>query len=72
MRLDLFIGFFLRRNVLSSVLCAVVTGEEDDDTIYQVRGKLYALSDQNQWKEKGTGTLRLNVRQSDGAGARLG
>lgn len=50
----------------------VVTGEEDDDTIYQVRGKLFTLSEENQWKEKGTGTLRLNVRQSDGAGARLG
>lgn len=50
----------------------VVTGEEDDDTIYQVRGKLFTLSEENQWKEKGSGTLRLNVRQSDGAGARLG
>ena len=49
----------------------MITGEEDDDTIYQVRGKLFALSSQNQWQERGTGTLRLNVRRSDGAGARL-
>ncbi|KAI0630634.1 hypothetical protein C8Q77DRAFT_1134385 [Trametes polyzona] len=49
----------------------VHTGEEDEDTVYQVRGKLFTLSPQNQWKEKGTGTLRLNVRREDGGGARL-
>ena len=48
------------------------TGEENEDTIFQVRGKLYALSDQNQWKERGTGLLKLNVRKSDAGGARLG
>ena len=51
---------------------AVVTGEEEEDTVYQVRGKLFALSSQNQWKERGTGMLRLNVRRADGTGARLG
>ena len=51
---------------------AVVTGEEEEDTVYQVRGKLFALSSQNQWKERGTGMLRLNVRRLDGTGARLG
>ncbi|KZT67325.1 hypothetical protein DAEQUDRAFT_767233 [Daedalea quercina L-15889] len=49
----------------------VHTGEEEEETIYQVRGKLYALSPQNQWKERGTGTLKLNVRKDDGTGARL-
>ncbi|GJE93876.1 hypothetical protein PsYK624_100410 [Phanerochaete sordida] len=48
----------------------VQTGEEDEDTIYQVRAKLFALSG-NQWKERGTGTLKLNVRKEDGSGARL-
>jgi Ran-binding protein 3 len=48
----------------------VTTGEEDEETIHQVRGKLFALQG-NQWKEKGTGTLKLNVKQSDGSGARL-
>ena len=38
---------------------AVVTGEEEEDTVYQVRGKLFALSSQNQWKERGTGDVRL-------------
>ena len=47
-------------------------GEEEEDTVYQVRGKLFALSAQNQWKERGTGMLRLNVRRQDGSGARLG
>ena len=50
----------------------VHTGEEEEDTIFQVRGKLYALSDKNAWKERGTGLLKLNVRRTDGAGARLG
>lgn len=50
---------------------AVVTGEEDEDTVYQVRGKLFAMSPQNIWKEKGTGQLKLNVRREDGEGARL-
>ena len=39
--------------------------------MYMVRAKLFRLSDQNQWKERGTGTLKLNVRMSDGEGARL-
>ena len=47
------------------------TGEEEDDTVFQVRGKLYALSSENAWRERGTGQLRLNVRRSDGRGARL-
>ena len=50
---------------------AVMTGEEEEETVYQVRGKLYALSSQNQWKERGTGMLRLNVKREDGTGARL-
>lgn len=53
-------------------MCVVHTGEEDEETVYQVRGKLFALSPQNQWKEKGTGQLKLNVRREDGTGARLG
>ena len=49
----------------------VHTGEEEEDTVYQVRGKLFTLSAQNVWKERGTGMLRLNVRREDGGGARL-
>ncbi|KAF5376351.1 hypothetical protein D9757_008644 [Collybiopsis confluens] len=48
----------------------VSTGEEDEETIHQVRGKLFALVD-GAWKERGTGLLKLNVRVTDGAGARL-
>ncbi|KAJ6514938.1 hypothetical protein C8R47DRAFT_1089120 [Mycena vitilis] len=48
-----------------------MTGEEDEETLHQVRGKLYSLVDGNQWKERGTGTIKLNVRRSDGGGARL-
>jgi len=52
-------------------LLAVITGEEEEETIHHVRAKLYALCSQNQWKERGTGLLKVNVRRSDGGGARL-
>ncbi|CAA7265139.1 unnamed protein product [Cyclocybe aegerita] len=48
----------------------VMTGEEDEETLHQVRGKLFSLHG-NQWKERGTGLLKLNVRVEDGTGARL-
>ena len=53
-------------------LGSVLTGEEEDETIHSVRGKLYVLSEQNQWKERGSGLLRLNRRKVDRGGARLG
>ncbi|KAF8448880.1 hypothetical protein L210DRAFT_1054843 [Boletus edulis BED1] len=49
----------------------VITGEEEEETLLHIRGKLYALCPQNQWKERGTGQLKLNVRRADGSGARL-
>jgi len=49
----------------------LTTGEEDEETLYQVRSKLYTLDPSNSWKERGTGQLRINVRRSDGSGARL-
>jgi hypothetical protein len=54
------------------LFCLVLTGEEEDETIHSVRGKLFILSEQNQWKERGTGLLRLNRRKVDRTGARLG
>ncbi|KAJ7300877.1 hypothetical protein DFH08DRAFT_907770 [Mycena albidolilacea] len=48
-----------------------MTGEEEEETLHQVRGKLFSLVDGTQWKERGTGTIKLNVRRSDGGGARL-
>lgn len=39
---------------------AVETGEEDERTVFQVRGKLYTNVDK-QWKERGTGNVRINV-----------
>jgi Ran-binding protein 3 len=49
----------------------VATGEEEEETMHQVRGKLFILQGSS-WKEKGTGVLRLNVNREDGTGARLG
>ncbi|KZT07226.1 uncharacterized protein LAESUDRAFT_725127 [Laetiporus sulphureus 93-53] len=48
----------------------VITGEEDEETIYQCRAKLYALNDEN-WAERGTGQVRINVRRDDPTKARL-
>lgn len=50
----------------------VRTGEEEEETLFQVRAKLYGLSEHNQWKERGTGLLKINVRREDCTGARLG
>lgn len=50
----------------------VQTGEEEEDTVFQVRCKLYHLSEENLWKERGTGLLKINVRKKDGRGARIG
>ncbi len=58
--------------VYSFFTCSVMTGEEEDETIHSVRGKLFVLSEQNQWKERGTGLLRLNRRKVDHSGARIG
>lgn len=50
----------------------MLTGEEEDETVHSVRGKLFVLSEQNQWKERGSGLLRLNRRKVDRGGARIG
>ncbi|WVQ79819.1 hypothetical protein IAT38_001919 [Cryptococcus sp. DSM 104549] len=43
----------------------VTTGEEDEETVFQVRAKLF-ISEKGMWKERGVGLLKLNVRASDG------
>ncbi|KAF8159374.1 hypothetical protein B0H34DRAFT_796628 [Crassisporium funariophilum] len=48
----------------------VMTGEEEEETLHQVRGKLFSLHEST-WKERGTGLLKLNVNRIDGNGARL-
>ncbi|KAI8979249.1 hypothetical protein BDF20DRAFT_912873 [Mycotypha africana] len=45
----------------------VKTGEEDEDTIYQVKGKLFILQD-SAWKERGVGTFRINLREDEQSG----
>ncbi|KAK8847631.1 hypothetical protein IAR55_005490 [Kwoniella newhampshirensis] len=49
----------------------VTTGEEDEETVYQTRAKLYVSDKEAGWKERGVGILKLNVRRGDGLGARL-
>lgn len=52
-------------------IATVHTGEEEEETVYQTRVKLYAMEG-NAWKERGVGALKLNKRRDGGAGARLG
>ncbi|KAJ5320078.1 hypothetical protein N7508_000361 [Penicillium antarcticum] len=39
----------------------VETGEEDEETIFANKGKLYCF-DNKQWKERGVGTFKVNVK----------
>ncbi|KAH7335505.1 hypothetical protein B0J17DRAFT_78589 [Rhizoctonia solani] len=47
------------------------TGEEEDFTVFQTRAKLYTQDEEFAYKERGTGLLKVNVRRSDGEGARI-
>ncbi|SPO29494.1 related to YRB2 - Ran-GTPase-binding protein involved in nuclear protein export [Ustilago trichophora] len=49
------------------------TGEEDEESIHSIRAKLYTMAEDQSWKERGTGTLRVNVpkKSSDKRPARL-
>ncbi|RUS16322.1 hypothetical protein BC937DRAFT_91351 [Endogone sp. FLAS-F59071] len=49
----------------------VKTGEEEESMIFQVKAKLYVMDGQKQWKERGIGNLRLNMRRSDRRAVRL-
>ncbi|KAF9118771.1 hypothetical protein BGW39_000879 [Mortierella sp. 14UC] len=50
----------------------VQTGEENEMTIYQTKGKLYADAEKTQiWKERGKGTFKVNVGRRDTKLARL-
>ena len=48
------------------------TGEEDEKTLTSARAKLYTMSEDKNWKERGTGTVRCNVGKEGGGGGRLG
>ncbi|OCK81899.1 hypothetical protein K432DRAFT_3988 [Lepidopterella palustris CBS 459.81] len=46
----------------------VETGEEDEETLFVGRAKLYTFvttGPEKQWKERGAGTLKLNVRREE-------
>ncbi|KAL1407025.1 hypothetical protein Q8F55_006438 [Vanrija albida] len=49
----------------------VVTGEEDEETVFQTRVKLFSMDQEGAWRERGLGALKLNKRRADGGGARL-
>lgn len=44
----------------------VITGEEDEFTEFQVRAKLFHLDSTSAWKERGVGSLKLNVNEKTG------
>ena len=41
----------------------VETGEEDEETVFSHRAKLYMIVNK-EWKERGVGNLKLNIRRS--------
>lgn len=50
------------------------TGEEDEDTVFQARVKLFYIDKDNKekgWRERGQGSLRVNVGRSDSKTPRL-
>ena len=49
------------------------TGEEHEESIHSIRAKLYTMAEDQSWKERGTGTLRVNIpkKPSDKRPARL-
>ena len=49
----------------------MTTGEEDETTVQSNRVKLYSMAKDQSWKERGTGSLKLNYQESSEA-ARLG
>ncbi|KAF9431425.1 hypothetical protein BGZ76_000322 [Entomortierella beljakovae] len=50
----------------------VQTGEEDEVSIFQTKGKLYADTEKNHaWKERGKGAFKVNISQKDPKQARL-
>lgn len=66
-------GNFSRTQKVQRVLNSMIivpTGEEDENTIHSVRCKLYVM-DAGAWKERGTGSLHLNIHKKD-LSARLG
>jgi Ran-binding protein 3 len=48
------------------------TGEEDEKTLTSARGKLYTMTEDKNWKERGTGTVRCNILKEKETSARLG
>jgi len=44
---------------------AVVTGEEDEETLYCHRAKLFVFGD-NEWKERGIGDVKIQKHRQTG------
>ncbi|TXT04968.1 hypothetical protein VHUM_03788 [Vanrija humicola] len=63
-------GDILQQKVEEEKEEKVQVGEEEEETVYQTRVKLFTM-EESAWKERGTGAIRLNKRRADGGGARL-
>ena len=48
----------------------LTTGEEEEETVASARAKLYSLAENQVWKERGTGAIKINVHRPS-ASARL-
>ncbi|KAG2175667.1 hypothetical protein INT43_001314 [Umbelopsis isabellina] len=48
----------------------LTTGEEDEYTVHSVKAKLLVIDGKSEnWKERGTGTLRINTKKTNGTSA---
>lgn len=42
----------------------LTTGEEEEETVASARAKLYMMAENQVWKERGTGAIKLNVNEA--------
>lgn len=48
----------------------IITGEEEEESIFSVRARLYVVADEKKtWKERGQGILKVNVPKQRGSGS---
>lgn len=62
--MSIYITTLVRRLANKKPIFLVETGEEEEKVYFACKGKLFQFTDK-MWKERGIGTLRVNVREPD-------
>ncbi|KAI9597898.1 hypothetical protein BDF19DRAFT_432988 [Syncephalis fuscata] len=58
------------RRKLERAHVEVTTGEENEDKLFEMRGKLFEFED-NSWRERGVGLCHININKEDANNVRL-